>query len=110
MFDYGRVPATWSTVPNDPYAFDATDGGRTLRLMSDLNLGIEGGLARARHRIEKGETRFCALSWSRLLDGPRTAEEASAALDRDERVLARLAGRRRLPRPPLAQPPASAAR
>jgi GH15 family glucan-1,4-alpha-glucosidase len=80
MFDYGRVPATWSTVPNDPYAFDATDGGPTLRLMSDLNLGIEGGLARARHRIEKGETRFCALSWSRLLDGPRTAEEANAAL------------------------------
>jgi GH15 family glucan-1,4-alpha-glucosidase len=80
MFDYGRVPATWSTVPNDPYAFDATDGGRTLRLMSDLNLGIEGGLARARHRLEKGETRFCALSWSRLLDGPRTAQEAEHAL------------------------------
>ncbi|MCW2996075.1 MAG: glycoside hydrolase family 15 protein, partial [Conexibacter sp.] len=80
MFDYGRVPATWSTVPNDSYAFDATDGSRTLRLMSDLNLGIEGGLARARHRIEKGETRFCALSWSRLLDGPRTAEDATAAM------------------------------
>jgi GH15 family glucan-1,4-alpha-glucosidase len=80
MFDYGRVPATWSHVPNDPYALDATDGGRTLRLMSDLNLGIEGGCVRARHRIELGETRFCALSWSRLLDGPRTAEEATGAL------------------------------
>lgn len=80
MFDYGRVPATWSTVPNDPYAFDATDGSRTVRLMSDLNLGIEGGLARARHRLEKGETRFCALSWSRLLDGPRTAAEAEHAM------------------------------
>jgi GH15 family glucan-1,4-alpha-glucosidase len=81
MFDYGRVPANWTPVPNDPHALDGTDGDRTLRLMSDLNLGIEGGLVRARHRIEKGETRFCALSWSRMLDGPRTAEEATAALD-----------------------------
>src|SRR5437868_1204849 len=44
-------------------------------------LGIEGGLVRARHRIAKGETRFCALSWSRMLDGPRTAEEAVEALE-----------------------------
>jgi GH15 family glucan-1,4-alpha-glucosidase len=81
MFDYGRTPATWSAVPNDNYALDATDGERTLRLMSDLNLGIEGGCVRARHRIQRGETRFCALSWSRMLDGPRTATEATAALD-----------------------------
>jgi alpha,alpha-trehalase len=80
MFDYGRVPATWASVENDPYAFDATDGTRTLRLMSDLNMGVEGGIVRARHRLEKGEVRFCALSWSRLLDGPRTTEQARLAL------------------------------
>ncbi|MBI5105014.1 MAG: glycoside hydrolase family 15 protein [Solirubrobacterales bacterium] len=80
MFDYGRVPATWSPVTGDPYALDATDTTSTLRLMSDLHMGVEGGLVRARHRLEKGETRFCALSWSRLLDGPRTSEEATAAL------------------------------
>ena len=80
MFEYGRVPATWSNVPNDRHAFDATDGTSTIRLMSDLNLGIEGGCVRARHRIERGETRFCALSWSRMLDGPRTVQEAEEAL------------------------------
>jgi GH15 family glucan-1,4-alpha-glucosidase len=80
MFEYGRVPATWSGVPGDASALDATDGTSTVRLMSDLNLGIEGGCVRARHRIERGQTRFCALSWSRLLDGPRTTDEAEAAL------------------------------
>lgn len=80
MFDYGAIPAMWAPVENDPYALDATDGTRTLRLMSDLNMGVEGGMVRARHRLEKGETRFCALSWSRMLDGPRTAEQAVQAL------------------------------
>src|SRR3954453_664582 len=74
MFDYGRVPATWSTVAGAPGALDATGGPHTVRLMSDLKLGIEGGCVRARHRLERGETRFCALSWSRLLDGPRATQ------------------------------------
>jgi GH15 family glucan-1,4-alpha-glucosidase len=80
MFDYGRIPATWTAVENDPFALDATDGTRTMRLMGDLNMGVEGGCVRARHRLVRGETRFCALSWSRLLDGPRTAEEADEAM------------------------------
>ena len=45
-------------------------------------LGIEGGSRSARDTAcEKGEKRYCALSWSRLLDGPRTLEEADEALD-----------------------------
>jgi GH15 family glucan-1,4-alpha-glucosidase len=83
MFDYGRVPATWTPVEGDPRARDAsgaTDKQR-MRLISDLNLGIEGGCVRARHRLERGQTKFCTLSWSRRLDGPSTVEEASAALD-----------------------------
>ncbi len=80
MFDYGRTPADWTTVPGEPQALDATGAGRTLRLHSDMPLGIEGGSARARHRLGKGERRFCALSWSRLLDAPRTYEEASDSL------------------------------
>jgi GH15 family glucan-1,4-alpha-glucosidase len=80
MFDYGRGPGIWTAVAGDPHAFDAEGAGVRLRLHSDLRLGIEGGSARARHRLEKGERRFCALSWSRLLDGPRTFEEAQASL------------------------------
>ncbi|MDX6657710.1 MAG: alpha,alpha-trehalase, partial [Solirubrobacteraceae bacterium] len=80
MFDYGRLPATWERVDGEPMACDAVaEGQPTLRLMSDLGLGIEGGCVRARTRLNKGETRFCALSWSSRLDGPRTAEEALQA-------------------------------
>jgi GH15 family glucan-1,4-alpha-glucosidase len=80
MFDYGRTPGAWSPVDGNAQAFDAVGAGRTLRLHSDLQLGIEGGSARARHRLSKGDRRFCALSWSRLLDAPRTFAEADAAI------------------------------
>ncbi|MEA2304369.1 MAG: alpha,alpha-trehalase [Solirubrobacteraceae bacterium] len=81
MFDYGRVPAEWSRVEGDPLAVDAIGvNGERLRLISDLRVGIEGSVARARHRLETGETRFCVLSWSRLLDGPRSVREAEDAL------------------------------
>ncbi|HEX4036269.1 MAG TPA: glycoside hydrolase family 15 protein [Solirubrobacteraceae bacterium] len=81
MFDYGRTVGTWTPVEGDPQAFDADGAGRTLRLHSDLQLGIEGGSARARHSLAKGDRRFCALSWSRMLDAPKTFEEAAASLD-----------------------------
>jgi alpha,alpha-trehalase len=82
MFDYARVPASWTAVGNDYAAADATDGTTTIRLTSDLLVGIEGNRARARHTLEEGETRFCALSWERDLRGPRTAQEATEMLDR----------------------------
>ncbi len=80
-FDYARAPAVWESV--DGYAAaDASDGTTTMRLTSDMLIGIEGNRARARHTLEEGETRFCALSWAKELRGPRTAEEATAKLDR----------------------------
>jgi GH15 family glucan-1,4-alpha-glucosidase len=81
MLDYARAPATWTAV--DGYAVaDGTDGTTTVRLTSDLMIGIEGNRARARHTLEEGEKRFCALSWGADLHGPRTADEATAMLDR----------------------------
>jgi GH15 family glucan-1,4-alpha-glucosidase len=80
MFDYGRAAGAWSQVEGDPQAFDATGAGRTLRLISDLRLGLEGGSARARHRLVKGDRRFCTLSWSRKLDGPHSFDEADKSL------------------------------
>jgi GH15 family glucan-1,4-alpha-glucosidase len=81
MFDYGRSPGVWSPVAGDSHTYDATGAGRTLRLVSDLRLGIEGGTARARHRLVKGDRRFCALSWSSKLDGPTNYEEAHASIE-----------------------------
>ncbi len=83
MWEYGRTPAIWERVEGDPMSVDATDSDnseRRVRLTSDLRVGIEGSVARARHRMKTGETRYCVLSWSRLLDGPRSAEEAEEAL------------------------------
>jgi alpha,alpha-trehalase len=82
MFDYARVPASWTAVGDDYAAADATDGTTTIRLLSDLLIGIEGNRARARHTLEEGETRYCALSWAHDLRGPKTAEEAVEMLER----------------------------
>jgi GH15 family glucan-1,4-alpha-glucosidase len=80
-FDYARADAQWTQV--DGYAVaDASDGETTIRLSTDLMLGIEGNRARARHTLLEGERRFCALSWGAELHGPRTVEEASTMLDR----------------------------
>ncbi len=82
-FDYGRLPAEWSAVEGeegDP--FDAVCGEQSLRVFSDLRPGIEGGRLRARHTMREGERRFCALSWTGALGGPRTVEQATGHLDR----------------------------
>ncbi len=81
MFDYGQLAASWEEVADDAQAFDAVGEGRRLRLISDLGVGIEGSAVRARHLLQKGDQRFCCLSWSSRLDGPRTYAEAAAALD-----------------------------
>jgi GH15 family glucan-1,4-alpha-glucosidase len=82
--DYARANAQWTLVEQYSVA-DATDGETTLRLSTDLLLGIEGNRARARHTLQEGEQRFCALSWGADLHGPRTVEEATTMLDRTSR-------------------------
>ena len=42
----------------------------TLRLFSDLRMGVEGDTAHARHTMREGEQRFCALSWTRRARRP----------------------------------------
>jgi GH15 family glucan-1,4-alpha-glucosidase len=76
MFDYGRTPARWEMAAGDWSAADATDGTTTIRLRSDLRLGIEGNRARARHSLTEGERRFVALSWTHGLEAPADAEDA----------------------------------
>ena len=48
----------------------------TLRLHSDLRLGIEGSRARARHTLVEGERRYVALGWAHGIDGPRDLQDA----------------------------------
>jgi len=66
VFDYGSKRTTWE------YAGEAyretvarAEGCETeLRLVSDLNLGIEGPRVTGRHLIREGEKIYCAVSWS----------------------------------------------
>jgi GH15 family glucan-1,4-alpha-glucosidase len=89
MLDYGATMAKWSAVQEERTeggpALDASDGanGKTMfRLFSDMRVGIEGNRVHARHTLREGELRFCAMSWTEGLGGPRTVEQAQEYLER----------------------------
>ena len=79
-FDYGRLPGEW-TLSEDRHRADATGAEQTLRLQTDMLLGIEEGRARARHVLHAGETVYCALAWSEEARVPTTVEEAAEQLE-----------------------------
>ena len=81
VFDYGRTPATWALVDEDRHIADANGAGQTIRLHSDMAMGIEQNEVRARHHLNAGERLFCALSWAEDLRGPATVAEADERLD-----------------------------
>ena len=54
VFDYGRTTATWSLADGDRHVADASGAGQTLRLCTDLAIGIEGGRVKARHILQAG--------------------------------------------------------
>src|SRR6185295_20016568 len=47
-FDYGRVPAEWTLVGDDRHTADASGAGQTIRIQTDMAVGIEGDRLRAR--------------------------------------------------------------
>ena len=86
-FDYHRSDARWeysgpaygeavarSTTTHSTGVRDVATP--TLRLTTDLRLGLEGREARARTRLTEGDEVFVALSWSEL-PAPRTFTEAA---------------------------------
>jgi alpha,alpha-trehalase len=81
VFDYGRTPASWTLVDGDRHAADASGAGQTIRLHTDMELGIETNRVRARHVLEQGGQLYCALSWAEGLAGPRDLSDASARLE-----------------------------
>jgi GH15 family glucan-1,4-alpha-glucosidase len=85
MLDYGATPARWSVVDTGEeggYGLEAANGFARFRLFSDMRMGIEGNRVHGRHTMKEGERRFCALSWTEDLGGPRTVEQAQGHLDR----------------------------
>jgi GH15 family glucan-1,4-alpha-glucosidase len=80
VFDYGRTPAEWSLVDGERHSADATAGDQTIRLQTDMAIGVEGERVRARHTLHQGEQAYCSLSWAEELASPQTIDEANARL------------------------------
>ncbi len=78
-FDYGREPASWTLVDDQGHAADASGAGQTVRLSTDMSIGIEGSSARARHVLSKGQKAFCALSWADGFASPTDVDDAAGA-------------------------------
>ena len=97
VFDYGRETAEWSLVGDDLHAADASGAGQTIRLQTDMALGIEAGRVRARHTLREGERMFCSLSWAEGLASPADAADAVARLDATAHFWRSWVGRARIP-------------
>ncbi len=96
-FGYGREEAAWTLVDGSRHVADATGAGQTIRLQTDLALGIEGGRVRARHGLEPGQRAYCALSWAENLAAPIDVDEAAERIARTTRYWRAWLGRARLP-------------
>ena len=96
-FDYGRTPAEWSLADGDRHAAEVTGAGVTVRLQTDMALGVEGDWVRARHELRGGDQVYCSLSWAEGLASPQTVDEASGRLGATTRYWRGWLGRARLP-------------
>ena len=81
VFAYGATPATWTLAGEDGHAADATGDGVTIRLQTDLSVGIEGERVRGRHVLRRGDRMYCSLSWSHGLAGPADVDEAAQRIE-----------------------------
>jgi alpha,alpha-trehalase len=95
VFDYGREAADWTLA--DEHTATAVGAGRSLRLRTDMALGIEAGRTRARHMLHAGDRSYCALSWAHDLAGPASLVEAVADLDSTTRYWRDWLGSARMP-------------
>ena len=97
VFDYGRTPAEWTLIDGGRHTADATGAGQTIRLRTDLALGVEGNRIRARHVLTAGDECYCALSWAEGLTAPDDVTEASRRIDATTRFWRNWLGRARMP-------------
>jgi alpha,alpha-trehalase len=96
-FDYGRVEAEWTMVDDSRHIADAQGADLTIRLQSDLALGIEGNRVRARHVLSAGDRAYCSLSWAEELAGAADAATADAKIAATVRFWRAWLGRARIP-------------
>jgi len=95
VFDYGGTAGTWTMGDDSRHSADVAGGGLTIRLQTDMSLGIEGGRARARHVLRAGDRVSCSLSWAEGLAAPADADEADERLEATTRFWRDWLGRSR---------------
>jgi GH15 family glucan-1,4-alpha-glucosidase len=94
-FDYGREPAAWTLVDDSRHTADATGAGQTVRLQTDLKLGVEATRIRARHTLVAGERAYVALAWGEGLPAPADVDDAQRRIDETVRFWRHWLGRAR---------------
>jgi alpha,alpha-trehalase len=97
VFDYGRTRAEWTLVDGSRHTADAVGAGQTIRLQTDMALGVEGDRVRARRTLQTGDECFCSLSWAGGLASPRDVQEANARIDATTRFWRAWLDRARIP-------------
>ena len=80
VFDYGRTPAEWALADGSRNTADASGAGVTVRLVSDLPLGVEGNRVRGRHVLGAGDRAYCVLTWAGGLVAPADVPAADARI------------------------------
>jgi GH15 family glucan-1,4-alpha-glucosidase len=80
VFDYGYETSCWVYSSAGYNELSASgSNGPTLRLTTDMRLGIEGGQAVARTLLKEGDERFVALSWGDI-EPPHDFDDAHQRL------------------------------
>jgi alpha,alpha-trehalase len=97
VFDYGRTEAEWALVDGSRHTADASGAGQTIRLRTNMELGIEANRVRARHVVRPGEQLYCALSWAKDLAVPDDLDEANARMAATTRFWRTWLDRARIP-------------
>ena len=88
VFDYGRTAAEWA-LQDGRHRADASGAGVTLRLSTDMAIGIEGGRARARHTLQRRRAHLLlAVVGGAASRSPESFDEAQARMDADHALLA----------------------
>ena len=80
VFDYASTLAEWTLVDGSRHRADATGGSLTIRLQTDMAVGIEANRVRARHTLEQGEQLYCSLSWAEGLASPADLDDANGRI------------------------------
>lgn len=100
-YNYGRSPGRWTLRDEDGHVADVEGDGPTMRLATNLSMGIEAETAHARHVLRKGERAFCALAWSADLDVPTDVDDAYARIHTTVDFWRRWLARARIPDHPF---------